>query len=207
MNEAIKKKLQELLLSFPELKNTLIQFSETEATITDSRPASHDEEPVCKKKSEWPGIISGPSPKIEVRRSPVHGLGVFAKEKILAGELIEESKLLQLGHRRNMQHDAVLGDYVWGNRNCDCMECRTYGVKQYLALGFGSLYNHADKPNTRTRLDFQQELITFTANEDIEAGSEIFTHYGGKYWLLRDFWKNVQQNQEIEKQGFAQSDK
>ncbi|SJZ50187.1 SET domain-containing protein-lysine N-methyltransferase [Sediminibacterium ginsengisoli] len=204
MTEAVKIQLQELLRNFPELQHTQVNFSDTQVIFTGQPDISPiTEPPLCKKEKPPRDVIGGPS-KIEIRKSPVHGFGIFAREKIFAGELIEQAKLLKLGYRQKAQHDDVINDYVWGNKSCTCTECQTYGVKQYLALGFGSIYNHADKPNTHKNIDFPRQLISFTAATDIDADNEIFTHYGAKYWLLRDFWKNVRENKEIEKLDFTQ---
>jgi len=41
-------------------------------------------------------LVITPPKKICVKNSPVHGLGIFATEKIIAGELIEECPILSL---------------------------------------------------------------------------------------------------------------
>jgi SET domain-containing protein len=153
----------------------------------------------CKSPTTLPDIIKGTSIKVEVRKSSVHGYGVFAKEPVNAGELIEECKLLRLGWRSNYQHDPIISDYAWGNKSCNCDECKMHGFPKYMALGLGSIYNHSDQPNTKQKLDFETETMSVWANKDILPGEEIFVNYGSKYWVVRDFWAQVNKNKQLEK--------
>ena len=73
------------------------------------------------------------SDKIEVRKSSIHGLGVFAKENIPADTVIEISRLLRLGWRMMYQNDPVIRDYCWGNLGCECEQCKIHGPHSYLA--------------------------------------------------------------------------
>lgn len=141
--------------------------------------------------------IRGHSPKIEARKSPVHGYGIFARENIEAGELIEECRLLKFGHRGNYNNDPVLRDYAWGGKN-DGEQTKLHGPTQYIALGFGSLYNHSDQPNTIQKLDFNTEIMTIKARQLIIKDEELFLSYGKKYFMIRDFWRNINNNNEAQ---------
>jgi hypothetical protein len=203
MDAALKNDLEQLLSKYPSLLNSQVAFSENDISVnsltSNSLNKSTESDIICKKHNEGPYLIAGHSSKVEVRRSPVHGYGVFAKEDIQAGELIEQSKLLKLGWRSHYNNDPVLKDYVWGNRKCKCDECKTHGVHQYLALGFGSLYNHSEAPNTKKKNDFAAEIITITAIEPIAKDQEIFVSYGHKYFIIRNFWKQVKANNSLNK--------
>jgi SET domain-containing protein len=146
-----------------------------------------------------PESIKGTSSKVQVRTSSVHGYGVFANERIDKGELIEESKLLRLAWRSKYHHDPTLNNYVWANQACKCRECETHGYVRYIALGLGSLYNHSDEPNSIQKLDFAKEVMCVQAHREILPGEEIFVNYGHKYWLVRDFWAQVNKNKLLEK--------
>ena len=50
-----------------------------------------------------------------------------------------------------------------------------------LALGFGSLYNHAINCNAVYYLNRERKVITYYALEDIPAGTEICINYAGEY--------------------------
>lgn len=78
--------------------------------------------------------------KIEIKESTNKGLGIFAKEKIIKGEIIETTPLIKL----NVPHNSdTLFDY------------RFYypkkGDKYVVALGYGSLYNHSEQNNADWR--------------------------------------------------------
>ncbi|MBS1512490.1 MAG: SET domain-containing protein-lysine N-methyltransferase [Bacteroidetes bacterium] len=57
-----------------------------------------------------------------------------------------------------------------------------------LALGFGSLYNHAVFSNAAYSLDQEQQTMTYYALEDIPAGKEICINYGGEYGKEYQEW-------------------
>lgn len=114
--------------------------------------------------------------------SSVHGMGIFARENINKDERIEESPLLKMDWKLKYVHDKILRDYCWMNASCQCSDCKVNGPAIYLALGYGSLYNHHDKPNTNIKLDYSKLKMTVNAKEDISAGSEIFVSYGSRYF-------------------------
>lgn len=104
--------------------------------------------------------------------SDVHGKGVFAAGPIPEGGVIEVCPVLlfpkaQLAAMRQ----TILDDYYfdWGDDD-----------SQYaIALGYGSLYNHAYEPNADYEMDFENETIDFYALRDIAPGEEIFVNYNG----------------------------
>lgn len=132
-----------------------------------------------------PDVILGASSKIQVRKSELHGYGVFAIEDIQEGEHIEECRLLRLGWRTKYTGDPVIKDYVWTNMSCKCKECQIHGPHQYLALGNGSIYNHADDHNTEVILNYRNEVMYIKAKRFIPKDSEIFVNYGKNYWKVR----------------------
>lgn len=202
MNDILKNDLEKLLGKHPELKQSGVFFSESGIyLVQDGNKPEQPKKPLpaCKPATELPAILPGAYPGVEIRRSPVHGYGIFAKKMIEEGEMIEQMKLLRLGWRSNYLHDPVLKDYVWANKHCTCDDCQAHGSPQYIALGLGSLYNHSDQPNTEQTLDFNAEIMTIRAKQPIAEGQEIFVNYGQKYWLVRDFWKHVQKNNELQK--------
>jgi len=124
------------------------------------------------------------SSKLHVKKSEIHGIGVFAAEDIPKGELLEISRLLKLEWRMKYQYDKVLRDYSWVS-NCQCKECQTHGQNMFLALGFGSLYNHSDSPNTNMEINYANQTLIVVAKEDIKQGDEVFVSYGANYWKTR----------------------
>lgn len=130
-------------------------------------------------------IVYTVSSKLEVKKSKLHGYGVHAVTDITKGELLEISRLLKLDWRMKYQNDGVIRDYCWSPR-CECKDCKIHGQHMYIALGFASLYNHSDEPNTNIELDYPMQTMTIVANKDIKTGEEIFVSYGSSYWKTRN---------------------
>ncbi len=62
---------------------------------------------------------------------------------------------------------------------------------QALALGYGSLYNHANPSNLRYETDRGADVIRFIAVRDIEAGEELTINYnadGGEPTSEDEWW-------------------
>ncbi len=114
--------------------------------------------------------------KIYVDNSPVHGLGVFAKEKIYKDEVIEECPVLKLPIERG-EHSSLLIDYRFNFPSTGLW------TEQVIPFGYGALYNHSNDPNAYWCSVDDKRTFLFVASRDIEAGEEIFTYYGGsEYW-------------------------
>lgn len=107
--------------------------------------------------------------KLLVHQSPIHGYGVFADQDFLAGEIIEESYVIIRPHLM-----AELTDYIF-----------KVGNDYLLALGRGSIFNHANEPNASYEVDLDREVIVFRANQAIKRGEEIFISYGKSYFDTR----------------------
>jgi len=118
------------------------------------------------------------NPNIELRLSPIHGYGVFAKHDILSGSILEESSFINLT-------DGIKNDYVFwyprgGTPNSDHI-----AQSQVLVFGYASLYNHADNANATWITDIDNEMFVFMAQTDIKKNDEILIYYGDNdYWEL-----------------------
>ena len=106
------------------------------------------------------------STRIEIRKSPKRGLGVFAKEPIQKGGVIERVPLLVVTWEDI--DDSELADYAFVLTE----------KKVAIALGYGSLYNHSYDPNARYD-DDGKKIKVFSAIKDIAAGEEITVNYNG----------------------------
>lgn len=114
--------------------------------------------------------------KIEVKSSPIHGLGVFATEKILNGETIEVCYSIFFRTDLGMNDDVLL-KYRFS------YPCGIKPIKYAIPLGYGCIYNHSDNNNAMWTCDSDTGIYYFIAIRDIEPGEEICTSYGGKnYW-------------------------
>jgi SET domain-containing protein len=114
--------------------------------------------------------------KIYIDNSPVHGLGVFAKEKINEGELIEECTILTLPIQKGEDSNLFI-DYRFN------FPSGPEWQEQVLAMGYGVIYNHSNTPNAYWYSNNEKRTFLFVALRDIEVGEEIFTYYGDEsYW-------------------------
>ena len=106
---------------------------------------------------------------LEVAPSPLGGRGVFARRRFEPDELIEACPVVPIpADDAATVCTTVLGHYVyeWDD-----------GVA--MALGFGSLYNHAPAPNARYERDEDPAVLRVVAMQQIEAGDEVLIDYTG----------------------------
>ncbi|MFK7982160.1 MAG: SET domain-containing protein-lysine N-methyltransferase, partial [Saprospiraceae bacterium] len=58
-----------------------------------------------------------------------------------------------------------------------------------IPLGYGSIYNHSEKPNAEIVLDLDEQVLQFHCIKATEAGTEIFVDYaGGDEEELKRLW-------------------
>lgn len=113
--------------------------------------------------------------KIEVRKSPIHGWGVFAKETIKNGETIEENPFLIIPQSPT-EASSIFIDYRFNYPRINYKH-------QVIPFGFSCLYNHSNNPNAVWETDQENEIFVFTAVREIQKDEEILVYYGGdNYW-------------------------
>lgn len=108
---------------------------------------------------------------VYVSNSSVGGRGVFAARDLERGQVIERCPVL-IG--ADMEA-PILRDYkfyISDNRSA-------------VALGYGSLYNHAQDPNASWKLRPKDRQMVFIARRPIPKGTEIFISYGNEWWDTR----------------------
>lgn len=117
-----------------------------------------------------------PPKKIYVKKSPIHGLGVFASKKIIKEEMIEECPILLLPINKG-ESSGLLLDYRFN------WPQGTEWEEQVVGLGFASLYNHSETPNAYWISNNEKRTFNFIATRDIEVDEEILVWYGDmSYW-------------------------
>ena len=124
------------------------------------------------------------SNKIEIRKSPIHGWGVFAKENISSGEILEESYFLIIPMNYN-ESSSIFIDYRFNYP-------RSNSKYQVIPFGFCCVYNHSDSPNAMWETDEDNEIFTFFSIKDIKKDEEILTYYGGS-----NYWQDGRTNTKI----------
>lgn len=114
--------------------------------------------------------------KIEVKKSPIHGWGVFATKDIAKDEVIEICPILFLPTKRG-QINYILPDYTFQWPKTDSW------TDFVVSLGYGSLYNHSNNANANWTHDFENKTFIFFSTQPIKKGEEIFIFYGDEnYW-------------------------
>jgi len=116
--------------------------------------------------------------KLEVRKSPIHGYGVFAKEDIKDGELLEECHYYEVGgyfeddnfqKRMFFYFDGELPNGQPRERHC-------------IVFGYAPLYNSATEFEDRNvywrfKKHISYKLFVFTAIKDIKKDEELLLWY------------------------------
>ncbi len=109
------------------------------------------------------------------------GRGVFTKDPIAAGKLIELSPVIVMsGDDRKLLDKTLLHDYIfeWGQKKEQCA----------MALGLVSVYNHSYTANCTYGMYFKQSMISVIAVRDIKAGEELFINYNGEWDGKEKVW-------------------
>lgn len=143
------------------------------------------------------------SSKIEVRKSKIEGWGVFAKEDIERGEILEESPfiifpfytlisknifdVLKINNFLNPKEKHAISlaknlgfkeadDYYfkWAPKHQPEGEDLVYTV---LPLGFGPIYNTSNSTNN-AEWKIEDNYFVFSASKNIKKDEEICTFYG-----------------------------
>lgn len=110
------------------------------------------------------------SPTIEVRDSfSPRGRGVYARCDFQTGDLVECAPVIII---QDSLLPELLKRYVF-----NWPELATGTAQRAIALGYGSLYNHAASPNLSYSLDLPQRGIRFIAKAEIRCGSELTINY------------------------------
>lgn len=112
--------------------------------------------------------------QLYIKNIPGKGRGVFCNQLIAKDEVFETTPVIVLPA---LDYDTAtasrLTDYFF-NFN------KEEGTLA-LALGFGSLYNHAVRSNAGYCLDQATRTMQYYALENIEPGTEICINYGGEH--------------------------
>ena len=112
--------------------------------------------------------------RTEVKKSSIHGYGVFAKEDIKKDDIIEECHFMSLP---SQLYDSIkrwpILRYVFH------YPIRALGRFEELVWPFGNgcIYNSSPNPNASWNTDEVNRLFVFYALKDIKKGEEIFTDY------------------------------
>ena len=108
---------------------------------------------------------------IEIKNSPLHGKGVFAKKDISKGEVIVKSHMVEIHINENLPEELATLQFPW--------------TKEFDAIclsGAGSFFNHSEKANAKvSHQDFENKIQEFSTKEPILKGEEITIFYNDKF--------------------------
>ena len=125
-------------------------------------------------------------PSIHLRETGTgKGRGVFAARRFRAGEVVEVCPVILFRKEYKVLH-RELKTYVF---HWEVPEGET--ATQALALGYGSLYNHANPSNLRYETDAAALVMRFIAVRDVADGEELTINYdadGGAHVSEDEWW-------------------
>ena len=113
--------------------------------------------------------MSNRLPFLYIQESSLKGRSIFTAQDIPEGSVIELCPVLVLPKEDCVKiHETKLHDYyfLWGTTG----ECA-------IALGFGSIYNHATEANSDYEMLLDEKCIRIIAKRNIEATEEITINY------------------------------
>jgi len=112
------------------------------------------------------------SDKIYIGKSRIAdaGRGVFARHDIKKDEIIEKCPVIEVPKQdlSNLRESVLVTYFFYFGKKKD---------RLIIALGFGSIYNHAYEPNARYKLSRTEKTLDFVALKNIKKDSEITVNY------------------------------
>jgi len=112
------------------------------------------------------------SDKVYVSKSEIlnAGRGVYAKRDIKKGEIIERCPIIEVSKHdtSNLKESVLVTYFFYFGKNKERIA---------MALGFGSIYNHTDKPNAIYKIKPKEKIIDFIALTDIKKDEELTFNY------------------------------
>lgn len=119
------------------------------------------------------------SNRLEIRNDPIKGRGIFAREPIAAGALIEAAPVIIVpADQCPLLDRTILHDYYFHWDGDPDGEGR--GA---VALGLVALCNHSRRPNARVRRNLAQDTLDMVALSPIAAGEEVTIDYNCPLWF------------------------
>ena len=127
-------------------------------------------------KSEQNSVPSIVLP-FEIRTHPIKGRGLFTTQDLPAYTLLHTAPCIVVSkneYERHVKH-TCFEHYLF--------HCRSTG-NMYLALGYGSLFNHSTRPNINYRIHPENREISYSVGyRPIKRGEELLIYYGSNVWF------------------------
>jgi SET domain-containing protein len=120
-----------------------------------------------------------PNQRLEIRTDPAKGRGIFAREAIAPGTVIEAAPVIIVPSEQCPALDkTILHDYYFhwdGDPDGDGTGA--------VALGLVALCNHSRRPRARVRRNLAQSTLDLIARIRIGPGDEITIDYNCPLWF------------------------
>ena len=120
-------------------------------------------------------------PYLFVDQTSGMGRGVFTRERIPSGTVVEISPVIVMSKEDRIHLDkTALHDYIfeWGKDKDQCC----------MALGLIPVYNHSYKSNCEYFMDFPDQTILVKTVRNIEKGAELTINYNGDWNDATRLW-------------------
>ena len=120
-------------------------------------------------------------PYLFIAHTPSKGRGVFTREVIAEGTVIEITPVIVMSLAdREFLDKTLLHDYIfeWGKNKDQCC----------MALGMIPIYNHSYKSNCEYFMDYDDETISIKTITKISKGSELTINYNGDWDDDKKIW-------------------
>jgi hypothetical protein len=108
------------------------------------------------------------------------GRGVFAREALQKGELIECQPAIVVAASDVPDDGGAPDGYLFD------WDPETKGQEHCMPLGLIMLYNHSRQPNVRMESDYEEMTISVFALRDIAPGEELLWDYNCEIWFDED---------------------
>ena len=118
--------------------------------------------------------------KIEIKKSPIHGYGVFAKENIKKDEILEECHFISFPYNEeftSFYQSNNMARYVFIFPRFKKHNVKKENLEFALPLGAGCVYNSSPNANADWETDKKRRLFIFKSIKNIQKGEEICTNY------------------------------
>lgn len=130
-------------------------------------------------------------PAVEVKNTgTAKGLGVYAVRDFRLGELVEECPVIvfAVSDWENLPQKIKERIFDWSGLTSGS------SGQHALALGYGSLYNHANPASLKYSAVRSTMILQFSANREIRAGEELTINYdmrAGWNWEADSGWARL----------------
>jgi len=123
-------------------------------------------------------------PYLFIDKTKDKGRGVFSRERIPSGTIIEIAPVIVMEKTDRQYLDkTLLHDYIfeWGQEKDKCC----------MALGYIPMYNHSYKSNCEYFMNFEEETIQIKTIKIIESEEELTINYNGDWDDNKKVWFDV----------------